>query len=289
MSDVRGDDPLFGPFLAIQRQFPGIPLLSYYDADFFAYSRDAAWPQEWDVPALARLASQVAPSTVVDVGCSDGRILWHLRRRGIGAHHIGLDTSVAARASFEERFAGESGVHFRHLDVTAADGPAVEADLAVMGSVTVNSFRTHRDLDRLLGFLHGVLRPGGHAAFLVYQDHVPGLFRELGRAMDAVPFRDADGNRRLIWRGIDFAPERDNDLRQNYFIQYDDDRFPGVLGLVRERVWTTSEVLAAVGGHGFDLVAQDIAVVDDGGAEGWPCDALLLRRTPRPPQGGTRT
>ncbi|MFJ2821932.1 class I SAM-dependent methyltransferase [Streptomyces toxytricini] len=288
MSEPWGDEPLFGPFLAIQRQFPDIPLLSYYDADFFAYSREAAWPQEWDVPALARLAARVAPHTVVDVGCSDGRILWHLRRHGIGSRHIGLDASASARKSFEERFAGETGVSFRHVDVTAPEETPAEADLAVMGSVTVNSFRTREQLAGLLGFLHHMLRSGGHAAFLVYQDHVADLFRALGRAMDAVPFTDDSGRRRLIWRGIDFRLEHDHDLRQNYFIQYDD-RFPGVLGLVRERVWTTSEVVAEATARGFELVAKDLAVVDDGGAEGWPCDALLLRATHRPAHPEPRT
>lgn len=286
MPDPWGDEPLFGPFLAIRRQFPDIPLLGYYDEEFFAYSRDAAWPQEWDVPALVRLASSVAPHTVVDIGCSDGRVLWHLRRHGVGNRHVGLDTSPAARESFAERFAGESGVSFRHVDVTAPAAAPPEADLVVMGSVTVNGFRTPGDLGRLFGFMHSALRPGGHAVLLAYQDHVPGLFRKLGRAMDAVPFSDAEGRRRLIWRGVDFSPERDNDLRQNYFIQYDDERFPGVLGLYRERVWTTGEVLAAARASGFDLVDRDIAVVDEGGAEGWPCDALLLRRTPRPPGPG---
>ena len=111
---------------------------------------------------------------------------------------------------------------------------------------------------------------------LAYTPSAVENFRDLGRAIDAVGYIDPEaGEERLVWRGVDF---RDQDLRQNYFIEYRGKRFPGVLGMLREHVWTAGDVSTVGRQVGFRVSTESTAVIDEGGAKDWVCEALVLRR-----------
>ncbi|GGL50485.1 class I SAM-dependent methyltransferase [Planomonospora parontospora] len=275
MLDDWGPDPLFGPFLRIHERFPDVPVISYYEDDFYVYGRDAAWPQVWDVPAITALAERVDPKAIMDLGCGEGRISWNLVKRGFTGPIMGVDNSPSAMKAFTERFAPYDQAHFELRDATGPASAVTECDLIVMGSVTINSFCTEQRLNALLQFINASLPTGGHAILLAYQDQILEGFEQLSGAMDAVDFTDSEGVQRLIWRGVHY---RDQDFRQNYFIEHSGSRFPGVLGVLRERIWTATELRALAESVGLQVVNREVATVDDGGAEGWSCDALLFRK-----------
>jgi hypothetical protein len=61
-------------------------------------------------------------------------------------------------------------------------------------------------------------------------------------------------------------------------IEHSGPRFPGVLGVLRERIWTATELRALAEPVGLQVVDREVATIDDGGAGGWGCDALLFRK-----------
>lgn len=275
MSDVWNEDPLFGLFRKIKRLYPEVPLISFYGADFHPYLKEAAWPQQWDIRAICKLSRQVGPDTIIELGCGEGRITWNLFQDGFTGRILGIDNSVSAEEGFRERLRAEPRAEFALGDIAEPPRHTTVADLVVMGNLTINSFRTADDVKTVLAYMDQSLTAHGHAIIDVYQDSVPERFTQLSGAMDAVQFTDADGVRRLLWRGVDY---RDRDFRQNYFIEYQDSRHPGVLGVLRERIWVSSEIRALAEESGFTLRGVETTAVDQGGANGWPVDALLFQK-----------
>ncbi|MEV4380819.1 class I SAM-dependent methyltransferase [Streptosporangium sp. NPDC049644] len=256
------------------RKFPNTPLISFFEDDFYAYHKCGAWPQRWDVPAITTLVRMVHPDTIIDLGCGEGRITWNLFESGFTGTILGVDNSVSARTAFQERFHDEERARFHSGDLRTSPLHGTKADLLVMGDATINSFRTQEEVRMLLRYITSSLTPQGHAIMVVYQDGILERFEKLSGAMDVVEFEDAEGIRRLLWRGVHY---QDRDFRQNYFIEYQGHRFPGVLGVHRERIWESGEIIALAKEAGLSLKASELTRVDQGGAQGWPCDVLLLQ------------
>ncbi|MEV0423022.1 class I SAM-dependent methyltransferase [Streptosporangium canum] len=275
MSDTWGEEPLFGIFRKIKKLYPKVPLISFYEGDFHLYLKKAAWPQQWDIGAICKLTRQVGPDTIIELGCGEGRITWNLLQDGFSGRILGIDNSISAEEGFRERFRAEPRAEFALGDITQPPRHSTTADLVVMGNVTVNSFLNDDDVKAVFAHMDRSLTAHGHAIIGVYQDSVPERFTQLSGAMDAVQLTDANGVQRLLWRGVDY---QDRDFRQNYFIEYQDSRHPGVLGVLRERIWVSSEIQALAEESGFTLRDVEITAVDQGGANGWPVDALLLQK-----------
>ena len=271
--DRWGADPLFGPFQRIQERFPSLPMVSYYDEPFHAFAGPNAWRQEWDLPTLGDLAGWDESHTLLDLGAGEGRLTNYLVSAGHPGTILGVDDNDFAAREFGARFARHSRVSFVTADLAQDELP--RCDVAVMASVTVNSFRDHPSLDSFLTNVHRSLNPAGRLVMLAHREEAVANFQQLGRAMDAVDFIDPEsGEHRLIWRGVDCVGQ---DLRQNYFIEYRGAEFPGVLGLLRERLWTSGEVAESAAKVGFHVNIEGVATVDEGAAEDWSCDALVLR------------
>lgn len=189
--------------------------------------------------------------------------------------------SAAAAEAFQRRLGGSRWATFGRVDVTSPDA-VIEGrlfDVAVAGAMTIHAFTTPRAARSCLLFLQRQLRPKGAAIILVFRGARERL-RRIGSSMDAVPYSDADGKRRLMWRGIRYAP-RTRLLDHNYFVAgQDGDKitFPGVVGVQRERIWSAVEVTRLAKDVGFEMERSVPGLVEGDGATGWPFDAVVLRR-----------
>jgi SAM-dependent methyltransferase len=268
----------FGPFLKLREQWPDIEVRSYFTGICYEFERDHSWDQDWDLPAYRHFAAVLGADAILDVGCGAGRIVADLTRAGLGARLVGVDDSAEAGEEFRTRLAFAPHAEFVHLDVLGPHVAEGAFDLAILGSVTINDFATEAEAVEVLRYMRGALRPGGHALLGAFQPQVLDDFAALGRAIEALPFTDGAGVTRLLWRGVDYDP-RTRRLRHNHFVEgRDGDRIgrPGVLGFVDERVWTTTDVARLAGTAGLTVRDRQTVHVSTGGAEGWPCDVMLL-------------
>lgn len=273
-----GSDPLFGAFRQIKEMFPHTPVQSFYEGEFAAYGGEAAWSQAWDTPAIAKLVLELQPRHLVDLCSGDGRVAWGLREFGYSRQITCVDSSAAAEISFHERWSKKklTPVLLR-ADILIDSPPRLTADCVVLGNVSVNSFWSTERLRRLLAYARELLADDGVLILIAYNAAVLSLFEELSGAMDAVESRSESGTPQLLWRGVSYSNQ---EFRQNYFIEVRDTAFPGKLGVLREHIWTSAEVCAMGELEGFHGESHGQVHVDAGGAAGWPCDVLLLRKQP---------
>ncbi|MDG9701539.1 trans-aconitate 2-methyltransferase [Streptomyces sp. DH37] len=279
---------LFGPFRRIKEECPQTGVISYYEGAFYEFERVSAWPQTWDIDAFVDCVDTTGGGSVLDVGCGEGRVLWHLARRRPGLRLVGLESSADAHRAFAERFRDTPGPRAVRGDITAVpDSLRGAFDLTLLSAVTINGFPREDAARAVLRSMAATLAPGGCAAVTVFPASVRDNFRSIGRVVDAVPYRDALGTRRMMWRGMDYD-HRTHRLRHNFFVEgHDGERIghPGLLGVRDERVWSSEEILELAGGEGLEPHDRRTVEVEGGGAQGWVCDVLLLRatRTQPPP------
>jgi SAM-dependent methyltransferase len=128
--------------------------LEHYDSraeDFWQGTRDHDVSQ--NMAALLKHIEGAPPFTILDFGCGPGRDLKAFTERG----HIAVGLEGSARfAAMARQF---SGCEVLQQDFLALDLPAARFD-----GVFANASLFHvpgRDLPRVLGELHGALKPGG--------------------------------------------------------------------------------------------------------------------------------
>jgi tellurite methyltransferase len=270
-------DDLFGVFRQLREDNPNMPIASFYEDEFYEYLREAAWGQMWDIDPMMDLCKSISITRLADLGCGDGRVMHHLSQLGVSRPMMGVDLSPSARHSFANRKEGSSGAFSRsvwlNVDLLGPDH-IPDVDLLVMGSVSINSFASTEELEAFLAFCARSLPVGGALILLAYRAEVLPLFEGLSGALDAVPCL-IDGTRRLLWRGVRYSKEK---FLQNYFIEGARGIFPGVLGALRERVWTSDEVRCLAANSGLKHEISLDAFVDSGGAAGWSCDCMLFKK-----------
>ena len=109
--------------------------------------------EEWKMGRIEATVGELAPGSVLDVGCGDGRVLSGLGRPNI--RRFGVDLSDHAIGLLDGR-----GIDGLAVDLEKDPLPVRDAsfDLVLCLDVLEHLFAP----DRLLKEIHRVLRPGGH-------------------------------------------------------------------------------------------------------------------------------
>jgi 2-polyprenyl-3-methyl-5-hydroxy-6-metoxy-1,4-benzoquinol methylase len=150
-----------------------------------------------DAPMLA-LVEQLAPASVLDVGCGEGRFCRMLASRGIAT--TGIDPTAAL---IERARALHPGGDYR---VEAAETMTVDAhDLVVCYLSLIDM----PDLDAALARIVAAIRPGGHllianlTAFNTAAVHLGWVKPMIGEPSFPIDHYLDERPRRTAWRGVD--------------------------------------------------------------------------------------
>lgn len=152
-----------------------------------------------DAPMLA-LVDQVAPHSVLDVGCGEGRFCRMLAQRGIAT--TGIDPTAAL---IERARALHPDGDYRIAAAETMDVAAGGHDLAVCYLSLIDM----PDLDAALSRIVAAIRPGGHllianlTAFNTAAVHLGWTRPLLGEPSFPIDHYLEERPRRTAWRGID--------------------------------------------------------------------------------------
>jgi len=128
--------------------------------------------------------AEAAPARVLDVGCGTGDFTERVRQEA-GVDLLALDRSPRM-AELTRR---------RGIGAVTADIPSIPFAEGTFDSVLANRVLYHvLDLDRGLGEIARVLRPGGRLVAVTYsEDHLGELFDLVGRSPDPETFSAESG------------------------------------------------------------------------------------------------
>lgn len=121
---------------------------------------DTVCPFGADTDFYLTLATELAASTIVDIGCGTGRLTCELARRG---HRMtGVDPARAMLVVARTRPDGE---RVRWIEGDASQLDDTGADLVIMTAHVAQIIRDDEGWRTTLDAAYRVLRPGGHIAF----------------------------------------------------------------------------------------------------------------------------
>lgn len=115
-----------------------------------------------DLDAYTAIAAELGARRILDIGCGTGSFACLLARHGFEV--TGVDPALA---SLEIARAKPFADRVNWIHGTAADVPAINADLAVMTGNVAQVFVEDEDWLATLHAAHNALRPGGHLVFEV--------------------------------------------------------------------------------------------------------------------------
>lgn len=133
-----------------------------YDEFSESYDVMVSWEErlEREEPFFQELIRRVNARRVLDVGCATGGHV--LRFAEMGLEAVGVDPSLEMVRIAQDRAAGREGVRFLQAGFgELADKVGGEFDLVTCLGNTLPHALTRSDLDRTLGDMAAVLRPGG--------------------------------------------------------------------------------------------------------------------------------
>ncbi|HAH07965.1 MAG TPA: hypothetical protein DCM05_15815 [Elusimicrobia bacterium] len=135
-----------------------------------------SWGPDWREETF--FEAGLTPGTLLDVACGEGRLLLAARERGWTVAGVDFNEDYAAAA------------RGKGLDVEAADAERFLSERpARYDAATLFDVLEHApEPARLLGTLHGALKPGGHLAIAVPNGERPLLFESNRERYDFPPY-----------------------------------------------------------------------------------------------------
>lgn len=266
----------FGIFEKLYNRLDSFTEEGYYGPTMSDFMRETAWDQVWDIPSLVNHMPDKSESQILDLGTGDGRIIKRLFDAGVSANFIGIDESAAAEENFSSR-QNQHGFSARFINANFLDYdyPNITADLAIFGSVSVNSLNSVAAVSKLFTTVPNGLKSTGRLVLSVYTDSALKQFPKLDGVLDVTPYQTASGNNRIMWRGLSY---KGTEFIHNAFVARDAEGKDPVLCSALERVWSESDLTQIASAYGWSPVLRTVSSVADGGAEGFDVATLSFSK-----------
>jgi ubiquinone/menaquinone biosynthesis C-methylase UbiE len=170
--------------------------------DYFKHGYDGAVAAWWQ----QHVDKMGVDMTVLEVGCGNCSLLPFLVRSGSGGKYIGVDLARVEVNEIAAQGLVESGIDVvLHGETPAEEVPEPDASVDVVASVFGIEYS---DLDRSLGEVQRVLRPGGKLVALLHHDAsvVTSMSRRALSEYDAADLDSIIASLRTISRARDATP-----------------------------------------------------------------------------------